>query len=93
MDGGRSMRAVKNDLPTPSGEIEDQPGYLSLLKQVASHWLHLALTPRRERSYAISQTALPRLQPPTRQSRAKSGIGSSCAPGIEGWKKWSREIP
>jgi len=26
MDDGRSMRAVKNNLPTPSGEIEESEG-------------------------------------------------------------------
>jgi len=26
MDGGRSMRAVKNNLPTPSGEVEESEG-------------------------------------------------------------------
>ena len=26
MDGGRSMRAVKNNLPTPSGEFEKSEG-------------------------------------------------------------------
>ena len=26
MDAGRSMRAVKNNLPTPSGEIEESEG-------------------------------------------------------------------
>ena len=26
MDDGRSMRAVKNNLPTPSGEVEESEG-------------------------------------------------------------------
>jgi hypothetical protein len=26
MDDGRSMRAVKNNLPTPSGEVEESNG-------------------------------------------------------------------